>query len=237
MQPLPEDVLTALRRYNAPTIANAIEIFDIRPRNEGFMDGSIRSIFPHMPPFVGYAVTAKIRAAAPRAEGVTVTLKQMYDHILSVPAPRVIVVQDLDDPPGVGSLWGEVNGNIHKALGCVAVVTDGGVRDLDEVEALGMPLFARQVIVSHAYVHLVEAGTPVTVGRLTVRPGDLLHGDKHGVISVPHEVAARIPAAVAALEEWERGIIAVCQSPDFSVDKLLAARSAPPPTLAHLPQY
>ena len=77
MQPLPEDVLTALRRYNAPTIANAIEIFDIRPRNEGFMDGSIRSIFPHMPPFVGYAVTAKTPAAAPRAEGVTVTLKQM----------------------------------------------------------------------------------------------------------------------------------------------------------------
>ena len=237
MQPLPDDVLAALRRYNAPTIANATELFDVVPRNQGFMDGSIKSIFPHMPPFVGYAVTAKIRAAAPRAADVTVTLKEMYEHILSMPAPRVIVVQDLDDPPCVGSLWGEVNGNVHRALGCVAVVTDGGVRDLDEVEALGLPLFAREVIVSHAYVHLVEVGTSVTVGGLTVNPGDLLHGDKHGVIRVPHAIAARIPEAVDALEEYERGIITACQSPDFTVEKLLAARNAARPRLPEKPNY
>lgn len=231
MQPLPEETLEALRRYNAPTIANAIELFDVRPRNVGFMDHSIRAIFPRMPPVVGYAVTAKIRAARPRAVGVTVGVTDMYTHILSVPAPRIVVVQDLDDPPCIGSLWGEVNGNVHKALGCVAVVTDGGVRDLDEVEALGLPLFAREVIVSHAYVHLVEVGTPVTVGGLTVRPGDLLHGDKHGVISIPHEIAPRIPEAVTALEEYERGIISVCQSPDLTVEKLLAARNAPAPIL------
>jgi 4-hydroxy-4-methyl-2-oxoglutarate aldolase len=234
MQPLPASVLEALRAYNAPTISNAIELFDVRPRNEGFMDGSIRCVFPHMASFVGYAVTAKIRAAAPPGPEVKVTVRDMYAHILSIPAPRVIVVQDLDDPPCVGSLWGEVNGNVHKALGCVAVVTDGGVRDLDEVEALGLPLFAREVIVSHAYVHLVEVGTPVTVGGLTVTPGDLLHGDKHGVIAVPHETAARIPDAVKALEDYERGIISACQSPDFSVEKLLAARGAPRP---QLPNY
>lgn len=231
------DLLAALRRYNAPTISNAIELFNVRPRNEGFMDGSIRSVFPRMPPFVGYAVTAKIRAAAPPGPDVKATVQEMYDHILSQPAPRVIVVQDLDDPPCVGSLWGEVNGNVHKALGCVAVVTDGGVRDLDEVEALGLPLFAREVIVSHAHVHLVEIGTPVTVGGLTVHPGDLLHGDKHGVISIPHDVAARIPEAVDAIEAFERGIITACQSPDFSVEKLLAARKAPSPKLSEKPNY
>lgn len=231
MEPHPDSVLAALRQYNAPTIANAIELFDVRPRNTGFMDGSIKSIFPAMPPFAGYAVTAKIRAAQPPGPDVKVTVNDLYQHILSIPAPRVIVVQDLDEPPCIGSLWGEVNGNIHKALGCVAVVTDGGVRDLDEVEALGLPLFARAVIVSHAYVHLVEVGTPVTVGGLTVRPGDLLHGDKHGVTSIPHDTAARIPDAVKALEDYERGIIAVCQSPGFSVEKLTAARNAPRPAL------
>jgi len=227
MQPHPQPVLDALRRYNAPTIANAIEMFEVVPRNQGFMDASIKCVFPQMPPFVGYAVTAKIRAAQPPGPDVRVTVDDHYQHILSIPAPRVIVVQDLDDPPCIGSLWGEVNGNIHKALGCVAVVTDGGVRDLDEVEALGLPLFARDVIVSHAYVHLVEVGTPVTVGGLTVQPGDLLHGDKHGVIRVPHAVAGRIPAAVEVLEEWERGVIRVCQAPDFSVEKLRAAQRAP----------
>lgn len=237
MQPLPEETLEALRRYNAPTIANAIELFDVRPRNVGFMDHSIRAIFPRMPPVVGYAVTAKIRAARPRAGGVTGGVTDMYTHILSVPAPRIVVVQDLDDPPCIGSLWGEVNGNVHKALGCVAVVTDGGVRDLDEVEALGLPLFARAAIVSHAYVHIVEVGTPVTVGGLTVTPGDLLHGDKHGVVSIPREIAARIPEAVDALEAWERGIINACQSPDFTVEKLLAARSAPAPKLMNTPNY
>jgi 4-hydroxy-4-methyl-2-oxoglutarate aldolase len=234
MQPHPPDVLEALRKYNAPTIANAIELFDIRPRNVGFMNGSIKACFPNMPPFVGYAVTAKIRAAQPPGPDVKVTVKDMYDHILSIPGPRVVVVQDLDNPPCVGSLWGEVNGNVHKALGCVAVVTDGGVRDLDEVEALGLPLFAREVIVSHAYVHLVEVGTPVTVGGLTVNPGDLLHGDKHGVIHIPHETAARIPGAVDAIEKYERVIISACQAPDFSVEKLMAARGAPRP---ELPSY
>lgn len=231
MQSHPPDVLAALRRYNAPTIANAIELFDVVPRNQGFMDASVKSIFPAMPPFAGYAVTATIRAAQPPGPEVRTSVTDLYQHILSVPAPRVIVVQDLDDPKATGSLWGEVNGNIHKALGCVAVVTDGGVRDLDEVEALGLPLFASAVIVSHAYVHLVDVGVPVTVGGLTVQPGDLLHGDKHGVIRVPHEVAARIPDAVEALERYERGIIEVCRSPDFSVDKLNAARNAPRPAL------
>ena len=104
---------------------------------------------------------------------------------MKVPAPRVVVVEDLDEPSGVGSLWGEVNANMHKAMGCVGVVTNGSVRDLDEVEPLGFHFFAQHVRVSHSYVHIVEVGTPVRIGGLTVRPGDLLHGDKHGVTNIP----------------------------------------------------
>lgn len=228
--PISAELIEKLRGYNAPSISNAIELFNVRPRNEGFMDGSIRCIFPHLPPFVGYAATYKIRAAQPGDDAVPVT--KLYEHILAQPAPRVIVVQDLDDPPCTGSLWGEVNGNVHKALGCAAVVTDGGVRDLDEVEGIGLPLFAREVIVSHAYVRVVEYGTPVTVGGLTVSPGDLLHGDKHGVINIPHDIAERIPEAVDAIEAYERGIINAAKDPDFTVEKLMAARNAPRPRLA-----
>ena len=229
MPPLPDDVLAALRGYSSPTLSNAIELFEVRPRYAGFMDGSIRSIFPAMPPFAGYAATLQIRAAQPGDDAAP--LRDIYEYVLSVPGPRVIVVQDLDEPACVGSLWGEVNGNTYKALGAVAVVTDGGVRDLDEVEAISLPLFAREVIVSHAYVRVVGFGMPVTVGGLTVQTGDLLHGDKHGVLAIPPEIAARLPEAVADIERYERGVIAACQSPDFSVDKLLAARAAPRPEI------
>ncbi|HVI84475.1 MAG TPA: RraA family protein, partial [bacterium] len=134
----------------------------------------------------------------------------------AVPAPRIMVVQDLDDPAGVGAYWGDVQSNIHRALGCVGAVTNGSVRDLDEVHALGFHFFAGSVSVSHAYVHLVEIGNPVVVGGLTVRPGDLLHGDQHGVIAVPLEMAGRIAEGVEKVERVERQVISYCQSPGFS---------------------
>jgi regulator of RNase E activity RraA len=143
----------------------------------------------------------------------------MWEHILSLPEPRVVVIQDLDDYP-LGSFWGEVNANIHRALGCVGTVTNGGVRDLDEVEALGFHLFASHIHVSHAYVHVVEVGTPVEFGGLTVNPGDLLHGDKHGIINVPLDIADRVYQAAKDVDDRERKIIDLCKSPDFSIDKL-----------------
>lgn len=217
--PLSPAVLRALQTLSTPTVANAIETFNIRPRNQGFMDASVRCMLPGLGVMVGYAVTAKIRAAEPPAPGAAVPRRRMWEHILSIPEPRVVVIQDLDDPP-VGSFWGEVNANIHRALGCVGTVTNGGVRDLDEVERLGFHLFASQVHVSHAYVHVVEIGTPVEVGGLTVHPGDLLHGDKHGVIQIPLEIAPDLFRAAKEVETRERRIIEVCQSPDFSIEKL-----------------
>jgi regulator of RNase E activity RraA len=132
----------------------------------------------------------------------------------------VIVVHDLDDPRGQGAQWGEVQANIHKALGCVGVLTDGSVRDLDEVKALGFQFAAAHVSVSHAWVHMVDFGIPVKVGGLWIKPGDLVHADQHGATTIPIEIADKIPKAVADVEADERQIIGVCQAPGFTAQKL-----------------
>jgi regulator of RNase E activity RraA len=134
----------------------------------------------------------------------------------------MVVMQDIDAKP-IGSFWGEVNGNIHKALGCLGVITNGGVRDMNEVRAMGFQYLANTVLVSHAYVHLVEIDVPVTVGGLVVNPGDIIHADQHGAQVIPYEIAAQIPEAVAKIAASERKIIDVCQSPDFSLEKLKQA--------------
>ncbi len=212
----PPELLDELRGWNTPTIANAIELFNFRPRNVGFMNTDIKCIFPEMEVMVGYAVTATIRANERPPQDARARTLALYDHVLSLPAPRVVVIKDLDDPPAVGSFWGEVNGNTFKAHGCIGVVTDGGVRDLDEVEALGFHYFAREVIVSHAYVHVVDVGVPVEIGGLTIRPGDLIHADKHGVMTVPVEIAHLVPEAARRIEDRERALINFCKSPEFS---------------------
>ena len=221
MKALDPVVLEQLRKFNTPTVSNAIEVFDVRPRNEGFMRPEIRCIFPKLGVMVGYAVTLKIQSTAPGAKGAALHPSVHWRDMMSVPAPRVVVVEELDDPSGHGALWGEVNSNMHRAMGCVGCVTNGSVRDLDEVEPLGFHFFASHIAVSHAYVRIVEVGTPVRVGGLTVRPGDLLHADRHGVLNVPLELAARIPEGVKVVDAMERQIINYSQSPEFTVDGLV----------------
>lgn len=220
MTTLPDSLLEELRGLNSPSVANAVELFNVRPRNEGFASGEIKCVFPHFPVMVGYAVTATIRAnSQPPADARARTLA-LYDHVLSQPAPRVVVIKDLDNPPAVGSFWGEVNGNTFKAHGCIGVVTDGGVRDVDEVEEIGFHYFARSVIVSHAYIHVVESGIPVEIGGLTINPGDLIHADKHGVMTIPYEIAPMIPEAARRIEERERALINYCKSAEFTTEGL-----------------
>ena len=214
--------IDALRKITSPSVANAIETFNVRPREEGNLSSDIRALFPEMGPMVGYAATAVIRSEKGPIEGHRASLYQWWDFVLSLPAPRVVVVHDLDDPRGQGAQWGEVQANIHRALGCVGVITDGSVRDLDEVRALNFQFCAAHVSVSHANVHMVDFGIPVKVGGVWVKPGDLVHGDQHGVVVVPPEVAAGIPEAIAKVEANEKKIITVCQSADFTVDKLKA---------------
>ena len=216
-QTVSQETIRALSEIDCPSICNAIEGFNVRPKNVGFMLPEIKGVFRDLPPVVGYAVTGVISAV--QQEGRNVSREDWWDLIASVPEPRFIVLHDIDNPP-IGAYWGEVQSNIHKALGAVGVATDGTVRDLDEVHGLGFQFFAKEVSVSHAYVHLVEIGIPVTVGGLTVATGDLLHGDKHGVTSIPLEIASQIPDMVGTIADFERKTIELCQSSSFSMAAL-----------------
>ena len=213
-------MIDALRKISSPSIANAIETFNVRPRNQGFMSSEIRCLFPELGPLVGHAVTAVIRAEPQPLEGHRSSTFGWWDYVLSIPAPRVIVVHDLDEPRGQGAQWGEVQANIHKALGAVGTITDGSVRDLDEVRALGFQFAAAYVSVSHAYVHMVDFGLPVKLGGLWVKPGDLIHCDQHGAVTIPPDLVPKVADAVRRVEADERRIIEVCQSREFSADKL-----------------
>ncbi|GAB4537603.1 MAG: RraA family protein [Anaerolineae bacterium] len=213
--------LEILRTIPTPAVSNAIELFDLRSRTAGFMGPQVRQMFPALPPVIGYAVTARTVSAHPPGPRGPASRPDYWRYIETTgPGPRIAVVEDLDGLPPVGAFFGEVNANIHRALGCVGAITNGGIRDMDEVEALGFPIWAGEVIVSHAYVHLVDFGAPVRVGGLVVEPGDLLLADRHGVIHIPLEIAAQIPEAVHRIEVRERTIIEYCQSPGFSADGL-----------------
>jgi 4-hydroxy-4-methyl-2-oxoglutarate aldolase len=224
--PLAPEALEALRHLGSSTLANAIETFHERLRNQGFVDHSVQCFCPQLEPMLGYAATLRIRGSEPpiggwryyHAEGT-----DWWDYILSLPAPRVAVVQDVTERPGLASLVGAVHMNILRALECVGVVTNGAVRDLPAAASAGFHYFAGNLTVSHAFVHIVEIGKPVEIGGLQIQSGDLLHGDCHGVQSIPLEIAARIPPVAAEIAAKERAIIDLCRSPDFSLEKLRAA--------------
>jgi len=219
--------LEGLRKWSTCTLCNAIELFNVRPRNLGFTLPGIQCHFPEMGPLIGYAATAIITAESP--EGRRVAAPDWWAEIQKVPEPRVAVVHDLDRPV-VGCFWGEVNANIHRRLGCRGVITDGAVRDLVEVRDLGFHFFSSCLTVSHAYVHLVEVGIPIEVGGLLVKPGDLIMGDRYGVLSVPLELARDLPKAVQMMEEWERRVIDFCQSDGFHLEGLKERYLSPRPT-------
>jgi regulator of RNase E activity RraA len=199
---VPPAVLDQLRRFDTPTVCNVLELFDHRPRTAGYMDGRVRACFPALPPMVGFACTATFRAAAPpRAGDVYAGLARQVERLAAMPGPKVVVFQDLDDPP-VAATFGEVMCSTYRAFGCVGLVTSGAGRDLDQVEALGFPCFTAGTIPSHGYSQIAELGGPVRVGGVWVNPGDLLHGDRNGVTTIPLELAAAVaegcPGYVAA---------------------------------------
>jgi 4-hydroxy-4-methyl-2-oxoglutarate aldolase len=219
--------LEAIRGLSTCAISNAVELFNVVPRNEGFMLPGIECRFPELGTMIGYAITAVISTAHPGRKRVEIT--DFWTEILKVPEPRVVVIHD-SDIHIVGSFWGDVRSNIYRRLGCVGAVTDGAVRDLDEVRSIGFHFFSRCVAVSHAYNHLIEIGIPIEVGGLTVKPGDLIVGDKHGVISVPLDLARDVPKAAKLIEERERTIIDYCRSPDFTLEGLIERYRAPRPS-------
>jgi 4-hydroxy-4-methyl-2-oxoglutarate aldolase len=229
-RPAPAD-LEELRRLSTCVVASAIEMFRVRMPNTGFADSTIRCMFADRPPMVGYAATARIRSSNPPMEGHGYYYERTdwWDHILSIPLPRVVVIEDADDPPGLGAFIGEVNANILLALGCLGLVTNGSVRDLGDVGLTRFQMFAGNVSVSHAYAHVFDFGDVVSVGGLEVRPGDLIHGDRHGVQTIPLEVAGKVPAAASEILQHRQHVIELCRSSEFSVSKLRKAIKEPDP--------
>lgn len=219
-----QELMEGLRRLDASTLANTIELFHERLRNEGFANNSVHCLFPRLPTVIGHAATVKIRGSElPTADGGYSDRTDWWDYILSLPSPRIVVVQDVATKIGFGSLLGAVHVNILRALGCVGAVTNGSVRDIPAAENLGFQIFAGGVSVSHAYIHIVDFGTPVEIGGLKIESGDLLHGDLHGIQTIPLDIAKYLPAAAAQILAKEKSIIELCQSQDFSVEKLRAA--------------
>lgn len=224
MKEHPPELLRTLRQFNTPTLSNAIEPICSRPWNEGFCSPDIKCLFPELGVMVGYAATVTTRART-KPTGKEPDQAEYLKYLMSLPVPRIAVVQDLDNPRGCGAFIGEIMANTHQACGCIGVVTDGALRDLDEVRPLGFWYFAAGVCVSHAYIHVVDFGKPVTVGGLTVESGDLIAGDKHGVLKIPHECAADIPRSSAKLEGLEKRVLALVKSPEFSIEKFKALRA------------
>src|SRR5579872_3637578 len=205
--------LEKLRRLDSCSVANAIETFVERLRNTGFADSTVRCMFDDFPPLVGYAATVRIRTAEPPMEGDSYYYRlDWLEHVLSVPPPRVLVMEDLDARPGLGSFIGDVHVNILRAVGCIGVVTNGAVRNVDTARTLKFQLFAHNLSVSRAFAHVFDFGGPVVVGHMQVRPGDLLHADRHGVQTVPIEIAQKIPAVAHRMNGEEREIIELCRS-------------------------
>lgn len=217
--PLSSEMLTELSSFSSATIANAIETFHVRPRGEGFTNHQIRCLFPDLGAVVAYACTMTIASATPAPSPRGVCRTDYWDYVHNAMRPKIVVAQDLSDIPG-GAYWGEVNSNIHLALGADGVLTNGTVRDIVEVERLGFHLFSSGVSVSHGFAHLEDFGKPVSVFGMRVQPGDLIHADRHGAVVIPHRIAASVAKAAREIESAERVMISLCQSSDFATEKL-----------------
>lgn len=217
-----KEELDAIRPFKVPTLANAIETFGVIPSNSGYCNLTMKCHFPDMPLMLGYVVTARVSTDQPPSKvRPGIQEPDYWRFIASQPGPKVAVVQDIDNPPA-GAMWGEWNANVHKALGCVGMVTDGAARDLDGVRKLGFHYFSTHILPTHGYGAFIDYGGSVRVAGLVVQTGDLLAGDQHGVILIPAEIPLLKLAEVAAeIDRLESEIFALCQSPDFSIEKLI----------------
>jgi 4-hydroxy-4-methyl-2-oxoglutarate aldolase len=223
MQPSASD-LKLLAQYDTPTIANVIELFEVRPRSAGFMDGRIRACFPEMPPIVGFASTATMRTATPRAEASAYgSLDEQVARFEELPGPAIVVFQDLDDP-AVGATFGEIMCGSYQCFGALGIITSGPARDLDQVRKLGFAAFSNGVICSHSYSYIASIHQPVRVGGLEVKPGDLLHADANGVCNIPTAIASEVAQAAAEFVAAESVVIDFARSGDRDVKRYSAAR-------------
>ncbi|MCC2627566.1 MAG: RraA family protein [Thermomicrobiales bacterium] len=214
--PISEKDVAFLRSVDSPTISNAIEPFKVRDRTEGFIGGEVRSLFPEMPPMVGAALTVAMNNS-PGAVAERENYWRMYEALSQMPAPSVLVAQDVSGAPSRCALAGEVMTTMAMRLGAVGMVTDGGLRDVHEVRRLGFAYFARYIVVSHGNFGVVEVGEPVTLDGQEVKTGDILHGDANGIVIVPREVLQGLPEAVQEVRTRERATMDFVNSPEYTI--------------------
>lgn len=216
------ETLAALRGLDTPTVCNALEIVAPERRTWGFTTHPLVCPWPDLEPMVGYARTARVsavHASGRDGDGDRDARLAYYRHIAEGDGPTITVIEDIDPQPGYGAWWGEVNSNVHKGLGSLGVVTNGSIRDIDDW-ADGFQALAGSIGPSHAFIHVVEHAVPVTVAGMYVRPGDLIHADRHGAVVVPPDVAADVPAAAARIAEGEAVLISAAQRDDFDIAAL-----------------
>lgn len=217
-----KDTLDLLGKYDTPTVCNVIELFNVRPRNEGYMDARIRACFPELPPMVGFATTATFRASAPADTDAYSSLEGQAALFAELPAPPIVVFEDLDDPIAAAT-FGEVMCTTYQAFGAAGLITSGTGRDLEQIGALQFPVFTNGAICAHGYCHIPSIQVPVTVGGVRVNPGDLLHGDCNGVTSVPLDIAADVADACHPFMAAEAVIFDYLKTGDVTPDGLLQA--------------
>ena len=224
--PLSESDLARLRKYDTPTVCNVVELFDLYPRTAGYMDGRIVACQPKLPPMVGYASTATFRSAAPpRGGNVYAGLDEQVASFAELPGPAVVVFQDLDSPVAAAT-FGEVMCTTYKAFGAVGLVTSGAGRDLDQVDVLDFPCFTNGTICAHGYCHIPSINTPVHIGNVMVHPGELLHGDRNGVTTIPLAIAGQIADACEELMAAEAIVLGYLKAGNVTPSGYAEARKA-----------
>jgi regulator of RNase E activity RraA len=214
-----------LRSIDTPTVCNLVEIVAPARRGAGYTVKHLHCPFPDLPPMVGFARTVTIRAKDAFGMGDASYIQRRLDYldyVAAEPRPSIMVIEDLDEDPGYGAFWGEVQSNVHQALGCLGTVTNGSVRDIPMIPP-GFQMLAGSIGPSHAYVHMVEYGGEVNVHGMTVRSNDLIHADRHGAAVVPADKIAAMKTALVGLADREAKIIKAARAPDMTVEKLKAA--------------
>ncbi len=223
-----DDLLTLLRSVDTPTVCNAIETAQGKRGFDAYTRGTVLSSDPTAPAVVGYAVTARISALAPPTEAPEVIRARRMDYYRAMaegPKPSLAVVEDVDWPNAVGAFWGEVNTTVHKGFGLSGALTNGVMRDLGDL-APDFPVIAGSIGPSHAFVHVTEIGTPVTVFGLTVAPGDLVHADRHGAVVIPPDLVEALPEAIAKMQRTEALVLGPAREPGFDFAAFEAAWTA-----------
>lgn len=220
-----DPLIAALAALDSPTVANAIERFRVRPRTVGYADLGLRCQFPSRGSMVGYAVTCTADSSTEaRADGVG--LMGLWEAIAAAPSPAVVVIKDVGPIPARGCHMGEVMATMARRLGAVGCVSDAGLRDVKEVEALGdFQYFSPGLVVSHGQPVILEVNVNVTIHGLAIAPGDILHGDANGLLTVPAAIASQVPEACAAVRNDEREVLDFIRDPGFTLERLKARQA------------